>query len=215
MRLIEYLNIDLYKDYMLNSVHNDEPVSFRFISIKLKHLIMTLMNIQFDAIEKFFSNLSSSSIKYLSFYAANLSFINGQRWKCILSNYFHRLKTFRFYITYRCILKSFSTTIKQTLQVFQTDDWLEHRWYFMFDYCPIREQLNFYSYPFNDKCYVTELNIFQSKYDDESVDNSTTSINDKINELCMTLANNNTNINIEQLKNGFGKIRSKDYRNFR
>ncbi|CAF1628186.1 unnamed protein product, partial [Didymodactylos carnosus] len=69
------------------------------------------------------------------------------------------------------------------------------------------EQLNFYSYPFDDKCYVTELNIFQSEYDDETADNSTTYINDKTDELFITLANNDTNINIEQLKNEIGKIR--------
>ncbi|CAF1376808.1 unnamed protein product, partial [Didymodactylos carnosus] len=75
------------------------------------------------------------------------------------------------------------------------------------------EQLNFYSYPFDDKCYVTELNIFQSEYDDETADNSTTYINDKTDELFITLANNDTNINIEQLKNEIGKIRSMIYWN--
>ncbi|CAF4499509.1 unnamed protein product, partial [Didymodactylos carnosus] len=210
--LIEYLNIHLYIDYMLNIVHNREPVAFKFISLKLKHLILKITNVEFDSIELFFSNLSSSPIKYLSFSASHLSFINGQRWEYILSNYFRRLETFRFYIGYRCIPKSFLTTMKQTLHIFQTDYWINH---FMFDYSPIRDQLNFYSYPFKDKCYVTELDIFQSKYGDGTVDDSTTYKNDKIDKLCIELTNDETNINIEQLKNEIGKMRSTDYRNLR
>ncbi|CAF0961170.1 unnamed protein product [Didymodactylos carnosus] len=99
--LIEYLNIHLYIDYMLNIVHNREPVAFKFISLKLKHLILKITN---------------------------------------------------------------------------------------------------------DKCYVTELDIFQLKYGDDTVDDSTTYKNDKIDKLCIELANDETNINIEQLKNEIGEI---------
>ncbi|CAF0912496.1 unnamed protein product [Didymodactylos carnosus] len=187
---IEYLNVCLHRDVLNNDVDSFMP---QFQS-KLKYLKISVVNIKFDLIEILLSNLLH--LQHLSFSAFNLEYVDGRRWVYLLSNYLTDLKRFQFDVKYCCLPKSFLGNISRIILTFQTEYWLEHQWYFVFNYCPLHEDFHFYSYPCKEKLYVTEMNIFQSKVPQMS------DIYDYVDELYVTLSDMENDF--EGLKNTIG-----------
>ncbi|CAF0955575.1 unnamed protein product [Didymodactylos carnosus] len=187
---VEYLNVYVCRDILtIDMILPSNP-----FQSKLRYLKIKVSHIEFDLIESLLLNLGC--LEYLSFSASNLEYIDGRRWEYILSNYLPNLKKFQIDVGYRVLPKSFLDNIIGIFTTFQTQYWLEHQWYFVFDFCPMEKYFRFYSAPYKSKCYDTEMKKFQSKMPQVN------GIYDKVNDLKITMSE--TMLDVKHLINTIG-----------
>ncbi|CAF1000180.1 unnamed protein product [Didymodactylos carnosus] len=112
------------------------PLSENLISFQAE-----IYRVPFDDIQLLLINKLSPKLEYLKLFTMNrLEYMDGKKWEQFLSFYFPILKQFQL----SCTVNDVKTppNLTEIAQSFRTKYYLEHKWYYVFDYD--KEELSMY-----------------------------------------------------------------------